>query len=90
MSPSAMTGFGAMALGEPLRPLAYPMPRLGEHDVRVSVSHCGVCFTDIHAIDDFYGITTFPFVPGHEIVGYVEAVGSGNAKRPWPLKWRRC
>jgi uncharacterized zinc-type alcohol dehydrogenase-like protein len=52
------------------------MPQLGEHDVRVSVSHCGVCFTDIHAIDDFYGITTFPFVPGHEIVGYVEALGS--------------
>ena len=76
MSPSAMTGFGAMALGEPLRPLTYPMPQLGEHDVRVSVSHCGVCFTDIHAIEDFYGITTFPFVPGHEIVGYVEALGS--------------
>ena len=51
-------------------------PQLGEHDVRVSVSHCGVCFTDIHAIDDYYGITTFPFVPGHEIVGHVEARGS--------------
>jgi len=51
------------------------VPQLGERDVRVSVSHCGVCFTDIHAIDDFYGITTFPFVPGHEVVGYVEALG---------------
>jgi uncharacterized zinc-type alcohol dehydrogenase-like protein len=39
------------------------------------VSHCGVCHTDIHAIDDYYGITTFPFVPGHEIVGYVSDVG---------------
>jgi uncharacterized zinc-type alcohol dehydrogenase-like protein len=34
-----------------------------------------VCHTDIHAIDDYYGITTYPFVPGHEIVGYVSAVG---------------
>ena len=75
MSRSGVMGYAAMALGQPLEPLAYPAPQLGEHDVRVSVSHCGVCFTDIHAIDDYYGITTFPFVPGHEIVGYVEARG---------------
>jgi uncharacterized zinc-type alcohol dehydrogenase-like protein len=68
-------GYAAMALGKPLEPFTYPAPQLGEHDVRVSVSYCGVCFTDIHAIDDYYGITTFPFVPGHEIVGYVEARG---------------
>lgn len=75
MSPSRVQGYAARALGQPLEPLAYPAPPLGEHDVRVSVSHCGVCFTDIHAIDDYYGITTFPFVPGHEIVGYVKARG---------------
>ena len=75
MSPSGVEGYAAMALGQTLEPLTYPAPQLGEHDVRVSVSHCGVCFTDIHAIDDYYGITTFPFVPGHEIVGHVEARG---------------
>jgi uncharacterized zinc-type alcohol dehydrogenase-like protein len=53
----------------------YKPPKLGEHDVRVSVTHCGVCHTDIQAIDDYYDITSFPFVPGHEIVGYVSAVG---------------
>ncbi|MDQ7840818.1 MAG: NAD(P)-dependent alcohol dehydrogenase [bacterium] len=62
-------------MGQPLEPFTYEPPKLGEHDVRVSVTHCGVCHTDIHAIDDYYGITTFPFVPGHEIVGYVSAVG---------------
>jgi uncharacterized zinc-type alcohol dehydrogenase-like protein len=75
MSPSDVQGHAAMALGQPLEPITYPAPQLGEHDVRVSVSHCGVCFTDVHAVDDYYGITTFPFVPGHEIVGYVEARG---------------
>jgi uncharacterized zinc-type alcohol dehydrogenase-like protein len=75
MSSSGVKGYAAMALGQPLEPLTYPAPQLGEHDVQVSVSHCGVCFTDIHAIDDYYAITTFPFVPGHEIVGYVEARG---------------
>jgi uncharacterized zinc-type alcohol dehydrogenase-like protein len=48
---------------------------LGEHDVRVAVTHCGLCHTDIHAIDDYYGITNYPFVAGHEIVGHVSEVG---------------
>ncbi|MGY5861717.1 MAG: NAD(P)-dependent alcohol dehydrogenase [Candidatus Thorarchaeota archaeon] len=75
MSSSKVLGYAAKALGEPLEPFTYEPPKLGEHDVRVSVTHCGVCHTDIHAINDYYGITTFPFVPGHEIVGYVSAVG---------------
>jgi uncharacterized zinc-type alcohol dehydrogenase-like protein len=75
MSQSTILGYAAKAAGQPLEPFTYEPPKLGEHDVRVSVTHCGVCHTDIHAIDDYYGITTYPFVPGHEIVGYVSAVG---------------
>jgi len=75
MSHSTILGYAAKAAGQPLEPFTYEPPKLGEHDVRVSVTHCGVCHTDIHAIDDYYGITTYPFVPGHEIVGYVSAVG---------------
>ncbi|MHA2163032.1 MAG: NAD(P)-dependent alcohol dehydrogenase [Candidatus Thorarchaeota archaeon] len=75
MSSSKVLGYATKAIGQPLEPFTYEPPKLGEHDVRVSVTHCGVCHTDIHAIDDYYGITTFPFVPGHEIVGYVSAVG---------------
>jgi uncharacterized zinc-type alcohol dehydrogenase-like protein len=70
-----VAGYAAMAKGRALEPVTYPAPELGEHDVRVAVSHCGLCFTDIQAIDDFYRVTTFPFVPGHEIVGHVEALG---------------
>jgi uncharacterized zinc-type alcohol dehydrogenase-like protein len=43
--------------------------------VRVSITHCGVCYTDIQGLDDHYGIVDFPFVPGHEIVGTVSEVG---------------
>ena len=75
MSPLKVLGFSANALGQRLEPFEYASPELKEHDVRVSITHCGVCHTDIHAIDDYYGITTFPFVPGHEIVGHVAAVG---------------
>ena len=70
-------GYAAKARGEMLEPFTYAPPKLGEYDVRVAVTHCGVCHTDIHAIDDYYGITRYPFVPGHEIVGFISEVGSG-------------
>ncbi|MBA7669734.1 putative formaldehyde dehydrogenase AdhA [subsurface metagenome] len=75
MSASRVLGYAAKAVGQPLEPFDYAPPDLGENDVRVSITHCGVCHTDIHAIDNYYGITDFPFVPGHEIVGYVSALG---------------
>jgi alcohol/geraniol dehydrogenase (NADP+) len=76
MTAATILGYAARAVGQPLEPFTYEPPKLGEHDVRVSITHCGVCHTDIHAVDDYYGITTYPFVPGHEIVGHVSAVGS--------------
>jgi uncharacterized zinc-type alcohol dehydrogenase-like protein len=75
MASSTVLGYAAKAVGQRLEPFTYESPKLGEHDVRVSVTHCGVCHTDIQAIADYYGITTYPFVPGHEIVGYVSDVG---------------
>lgn len=75
MSPSTILGYAAKAVGQPLEPFHYQSAELDGQEVRVSVTHCGVCYTDIHGIDDYYGITTYPFVPGHEIVGYVSAVG---------------
>lgn len=71
-----LTGYAAKTLGETLTPISYDPPQLGENDVRVAVTHCGVCHTDIHAIDNYYNISTFPIVPGHEIVGKVSEVGS--------------
>jgi len=75
MSGSTVLGYAAKAPGEPLGPFNYESPELGEHDVKVSVTHCGVCYTDIHGIDDYYEISTYPFVPGHEIVGLVSEAG---------------
>ena len=75
MTSSTIQGYATRAVGQPLEPFTYDPPRLGEHDVRVSITHCGLCHTDIQAIDDYYDITTYPFVPGHEIVGHVSALG---------------
>lgn len=71
-----ITGYAALALGQKLVPFEYDPPELKKQDVRVEVTHCGLCYTDVQAIDDHYGITKFPFVPGHEIVGRVTELGS--------------
>lgn len=75
MQTTTVTGYAAMSQGQALVPFTYERPKLGEYDVRVSITHCGLCFTDIHGIDNYYGVTTYPFVPGHEIVGYVSEIG---------------
>jgi propanol-preferring alcohol dehydrogenase len=54
-----------------------PRPEPGEGQVRVAVSVCGVCRTDLHLIDDELPDPRLPIVPGHEIVGRIEAIGSG-------------
>lgn len=75
MSAMKVVGYVAKSVGQSLEPFEYAAPELGEHDARVSISHCGLCHTDIHAIENYYGITDYPFVPGHEIVGLVTEVG---------------
>ena len=75
-SSQTVRGYAAEAQGKPLKLQTFKAPKLGEHDVRISVTHCGVCHTDVSAVDDYYYITKYPFVPGHEIVGYVSELGS--------------
>jgi uncharacterized zinc-type alcohol dehydrogenase-like protein len=76
MSIGKIMGYGIHARGQKLEPIHYDPPQLGEEDVRVAVTHCGVCHTDIQAMEEFYEIEyCYPFVPGHEIVGNVSDVG---------------
>ena len=64
------------ASGAQLVPYRYEPGELKANEVEVRISHCGVCHSDIHLIDNDWGTSKYPFVPGHEIVGTVEAVGS--------------
>lgn len=63
--------------GEPLRPVELPTPTPGEGQVRVKVAACGVCRTDLHVVDGDLKEPKLPVIPGHEIVGYVDALGAG-------------
>jgi len=66
--------------GEPLRlrELAMPTPAAGQ--VRIRVSACAVCRTDLHIVDGELPRPKLPLVPGHEIVGVVDEVAAGVEK----------
>ncbi len=57
-------------------PFRYDPGRLGSVDVEIAITHCGICHSDLHLISNDWGISQYPFIPGHEIVGTVTAVGS--------------
>ncbi len=72
----SVTGYAAREKGRTLEPYTYESPKLGDYDIQVRVTHCGLCYSDVQAIDDYYSVTPYPFVPGHEVVGHVSATGS--------------
>jgi alcohol dehydrogenase, propanol-preferring len=54
-----------------------PDPTPGPGEVRIKVSACGVCRTDLHVVDGELPNIPYPIVPGHEVVGRVESLGAG-------------
>jgi uncharacterized zinc-type alcohol dehydrogenase-like protein len=75
--------FSAASASSPLAASTISRRDPGERDVRVDILFCGVCHSDLHyARNEWKSImpTTYPCVPGHEIVGRVAAVGAKVAK----------
>jgi propanol-preferring alcohol dehydrogenase len=70
----------AMVLRRPGGPMEWtvlPQRQPAAGEVRVRVLACGVCRTDLHVVDNELPNTMIPVIPGHEIVGRVEAIGDG-------------
>ncbi|MBC8423506.1 zinc-dependent alcohol dehydrogenase family protein [bacterium] len=63
--------------GDPLRLAEMPDPLPAAGELLLRVSACGVCRTDLHVVDGELGDPVLPLVPGHQIVGRVEALGAG-------------
>ncbi len=63
-------------VGGKLIPFKYELPELGTDQVDIKVHYCGICHSDLSMLNNEWGMTQYPFVPGHEIVGEVIAVGS--------------
>jgi uncharacterized zinc-type alcohol dehydrogenase-like protein len=73
---SEIHGLAVHAAGAQLLPYKYEPGELRANEVEVKISHCGVCHSDVHLIDNDWGISKYPFIPGHEIVGTVVAMGA--------------
>ncbi len=69
-------GLAAHAAGAELLSYHYDPGELKPHEVEITISHCGVCHSDLHLIANDWGVSQFPFIPGHEIIGTVTAAGS--------------
>ena len=69
-------GLAVHAAGAELLAYKYSPGDLAPSEVEVRISHCGICHSDVHLIDNDWGISKYPFIPGHEIVGTVTLIGS--------------
>ena len=69
--------YGATAADADLQPLDIKRRSLQEADVKIDILYCGVCHSDIHTVRNDWGGSSYPVVPGHEIIGRVVAIGDG-------------
>ena len=73
---SEIQGLAAHAAGAELLAFKYDPGKLGLNEVEIAITHCGICHSDLHLIANDWGISQYPFIPGHEIIGTVTAVGA--------------
>jgi uncharacterized zinc-type alcohol dehydrogenase-like protein len=74
------SSWAALAADKPLSPFALDRREPGPHDVVIDVKWSGICHSDVHQARGEWGNSTFPMVPGHEIVGRVSRVGPAVTK----------
>jgi len=61
----------------PLAAVELPVPEPGPGEIRLRVRACGVCHTDLHLVEGEIALPVLPVVPGHQVVGVIEALGGG-------------
>lgn len=66
----------ATAAKQPLQPFEYEPGPLGCEQVEIAVETCGICHSDLSMLDNEWGMSSYPFVPGHEVTGTVAALGA--------------
>jgi uncharacterized zinc-type alcohol dehydrogenase-like protein len=84
MKPSVVTnapggptaGYGVKSATSPLEPFSFQRREVGPTDVKIEILYCGICHTDVHIARNEWHGTTYPCVPGHEIIGRVAQVGA--------------
>lgn len=73
-------GYAALKKGGAMTPVQFDREPLAEGEVAIDITHCGVCHSDLHQVNDDWKNSLYPCLPGHEIVGTVREVGKGVSK----------
>src|SRR5690242_4348917 len=73
-----ITAYAIKKRGGKAEPFTYER-KVGKNDVLVRITHCSITRGDIQFMNDDWGDTRFPLVPGHEMIGIIEKAGSGVA-----------
>lgn len=73
-------GYAATSPTQPLAPFTFERRALRANDVAMEILYCGVCHSDLHTARNDWGVSTYPVVPGHEIVGRVTSIGASVTK----------
>jgi len=73
----SITVWQALEAGGRLEPATRPMLEPAADELVLEVLHCGLCHSDLSMLDNQWGMSNYPLVPGHEVVGRVVQVGSG-------------
>ena len=76
----ACIGYATESADQPLAPFSFERRDVGPTDVRIEISYCGVCHSDLHTARNEWKNTVYPCLPGHEIVGRVVEVGGEVTK----------
>jgi uncharacterized zinc-type alcohol dehydrogenase-like protein len=73
---TAVKAYGAAASTEDLKPIEIQRRAVGSEDIKIDITYCGVCHSDIHTVRNDWKGSQYPVVPGHEIIGRVVEVGA--------------
>jgi alcohol/geraniol dehydrogenase (NADP+) len=68
--------YAAFKPGEELKPFEYDFAALGNDDVEINVEYCGICHSDLSMLNNEWGMSKYPIVPGHEVIGTIAEIGN--------------
>ena len=76
MSKNTIQAYAAFSSGATLEPYQFDAGELQAHQVEVKVEYCGLCHSDLSIIQNDWGVSTYPVIAGHEIIGTITQLGS--------------
>lgn len=71
-----VAAYATQSATDDLKPFSIERRECTANDVQIDISHCGVCHSDIHMARSEWGMSVYPMVPGHEIIGRVSQIGA--------------